>query len=145
MSEIKIFVDVSESTNNKVTICQENANKLGVKNGSSIEVLNPDNAKTSTAEVEISNMVLDFAGQVSKNIIDNLEFKGVELLLKPISSTGLLTPKIQIPKVPSVKPVAPLPPIPTQSGLTPLPSRPAQMKTIKPEPLPIPTQPPKPM
>jgi len=145
MSEIKIFVDVSESTNNKVTICQENANKLGVKNGSSIEVLNPDNAKTSTAEVEISNMVLDFAGQVSKNIIDKLEFKGVELLLRPISSTGLLTPKIQILKVPSVKPVAPPPPKPTQSGLTPLPSRPTQMKPKKPEPLPLPTQPPNPI
>ncbi|GAG22061.1 unnamed protein product, partial [marine sediment metagenome] len=136
MSEIKIFVDVSESTNNKVVICQENATKLGVINGASIEVLNPDNAKTTTAEVEISNMVLDFAGQVSKNIIDNLEFKGVELLLRPMSSTGLLTPEIKIPKVPSIKTV-------TQPTLTPLPIRPTQMKTKKPQPLPLPTQQPR--
>jgi len=84
MSEIKIFVDVTEGSKDKVVICQENATKLGIKNGDSIEVLNLDNDKTTTAVVEISNMVLDFAGQVSKSIVDALEFKGVELLLRPI-------------------------------------------------------------
>lgn len=144
MDEIKIFVDVSESSTNKVVICQENAIKLGIKNGASIEVLNLDNNKTTTAVVEISNMVLDFAGQVSKNIVETLEFKGVELLLRPMSSTGLLTPKIQIPKVPSVKPIAPPPPKPSQSTLTPLPTRPTQMQTLKPTPKPLPTQQPQP-
>ncbi|MHA1486017.1 MAG: hypothetical protein ACTSSC_02470 [Promethearchaeota archaeon] len=144
MSEIKIFVDVNESTTNKVVICQENATKLGIKNGDSIEVLNLDNDKTTTAVVEISNMVLDFAGQVSKDIVDLLEFKGVELLLRPISSTGLLTPKIQVPKVPSVKPVAPRPPTPSQSTLSPLPTKPTQMQAPKPTPQPLPTQQPQP-
>ena len=140
MSNIKIFVDVSESTSNKVVICQENANKLGIKNGASIEIFNPDNNKTTTAEVEVSNMVLDFAGQVSKNVVDSLEFKGVELVLRTMSSTGLLTPKIQIPKIPSVKPVAPPPPKPGQPSLTPLPTRPTQMQTPKPTPQPLPTR-----
>ena len=140
MSEIKIFVDVTEGSSNKVVICQENATKLEIKNGDSIEVVNLDNDKTTTAVVEISNMVLDFAGQVSKDIVDLLEFKGVELLLRPISSTGLLTPKIQVPKVPSVKPVAPRPPTPSQSTLTPLPTRPTKMQAPKPIPQPLPTQ-----
>jgi hypothetical protein len=139
MSEIKIFVDVTESSSNKVVICQENATKLGIKSGDSIEVLNLDNDKTTTAVVEISNMVLDFAGQVSKDIVDSLEFKGVELLLRPLSSKKLLTPKVQIPKVLSVKPVAPPPPRPTQSTLTPLPTRPTQMQNQKPTPQPLPT------
>ncbi len=145
MSEIKIFVDIIEGLQNKIVICQENANKLGIKNGDSIEVLNLDNNKTTTAVVEISNMVLDFAGQVSKNIVDFLEFKGVELLLRPMSSTGLLTPKIQIPKVPSIKPVAPPPPTPTQPTLTPLPTRPTQMQAPKPIPQPLPTRQPEPI
>ena len=144
MSELKIFVDVNESTSNKVVICQENATKLGIKNGGSIEVLNLDNDKTTTAVVEISNMVLDFAGQVSKNIVDTLEFKGVELLLRPMSSTGLLMPQIKAPKVPSVKPIAPSPPKPTKSKLTPLPTRPTQMQAPKPTPQPLPTQQPQP-
>ncbi len=144
MTEIKIFVDVNESTTNKVVICQENATKLGIKNGGSIEVFNLDNDKTTTAEVEISNMVLDFAGQVSKNIVDSLEFKGVELLLRPMSSTGLLTPKIQIPKVPSRKPIAAPPPPNSQSTLTPLPTRPTQMQAPKPTPQPLPTRQPQP-
>ncbi len=145
MSEIKIFVDVTEGSSNKVVICQENATKLGIKNGNSIEVVNLDNDKTTTAVVEISNMLLDFSGQVSKDIVDSLEFKGVELLLRPMSSTELLTPKIQVPKVPSVKPVAPTPPRPTQSTLTPLPTRPTQMQTPKPAPLPLPTREPEPI
>ena len=83
--DIKIFVDVSESTSDKVVICQEIADKLGINNGASIEVHNPDNGKKATAAIEISNMVLDFAGKVSKNIVDSLDFMGVVLILRPLS------------------------------------------------------------
>ena len=83
--DIKIFVDVSESTSDKVVICQEIADKLGINNGASIEVHNPDNGKKATAVIEISNMVLDFAGKVSKNIVDSLDFMGVVLILRPLS------------------------------------------------------------
>ena len=136
MSEIKIFVDVSESTTDKVVICQENADKLKIKNGSSIEVHNPDNGKKTTAVIEVSNMVLDFAGQVSKNIVDSLDFMGVELILRPMSSTGLVTPKIQAPKVPK-------PAVAPQPTLTPLPTKPPQLAPSRPttQPLPGPTSP----
>ncbi|MBA7518521.1 hypothetical protein ES705_10592 [subsurface metagenome] len=145
MSEIKIFVDISESTTGKVVICQENANKLGMKNGTSVEIENPDNSKKTTAVIEISNMVLDFAGQVSKNIVDALEFTGVELIIRPMSSTGLLAPKLQIPKVPVPRPVTP-PPSTSKPGLTPLPTRPPQLTpsipTPQPTAAPIPQTPP---
>jgi hypothetical protein len=151
MSELKIFVDVSESTTNKVVICQDNATKLHVSNGASIEVENPDNAKKLNAIVEISNMVLDFAAQISKNIVDALEFSGVELILRPISSTGLAPPKLQIPRVPSPRPV----PVPQPQGypapdssLTPLPTPPPQMTPTRPMPqpkaAPLPQRPPAP-
>jgi len=142
MSEIKIFVDVSEKTTDKVVICQENADKLGIKNGSSIEVHNPDNGKKTTAVIEISNMVLDFAAQVSKNLVDSLDFTGIELILRTMSSTGLVTPKIQIPKVP--KPAVPPTTSPSHPKLTPLPTKPAQLTPSRPttQPLPEPTSPP---
>jgi len=136
LSEIKIFVDVSESTTDKVVICQENADKLGIKNGSSIEVHNLDNGKNTTATIEISNMVLDFAGQVSKNIVDSLDFMGVELILRPMSGTGLVTPKIHIPKVP--KPAVPPTTSPSQPKLTPLPTKPSQLTPSRPSPKPLP-------
>jgi len=138
MPEIKIFVDVSESTTDKVVICQENADKLGIKNGSSIEVHNPDNGKKINAVIEISNMVLDFAGQVSKNIVDSLDFMGVELILRPISGAGLLTPTVQIPKVPKVAPTTPPVTSPSKPKLTPLPSKPPQMTPDRPTPQPLP-------
>ena len=145
MSEIKIFVDISESTTGKVVICQDNATKLGIKNGTSVEIENPDNSKKTTAVIEISNMVLDFAGQVSKNIVDALEFTGVELIIRPMSSTGLITPKLHIPKVPVLKPVASPPPT-SKPGLTPLPTRPTQLIPSRPTPqptaAPIPQSPP---
>ena len=145
MSEIKIFVDISESTTGKVAICQENANKLGIKNGASVEIENPDNSKKTAAVIEISNMVLDFAGQVSKNIVDALEFTGVELIIRPTSSMGLIVPKLQIPKVPVLKPVVP-PPSTSKPGLTPLPTRPPQLTPSRPMPqptaAPIPQTPP---
>ncbi|MFX0178329.1 MAG: VWA domain-containing protein [Candidatus Hodarchaeota archaeon] len=137
MSEIKIFVDVNESTSNKVVICQENANKLGLSEGASVEVENPDNNKKATATIEISNMVLDFAGQVSKNIVDELEFDGIELVIRPVSSTGLPAPKLHIPKVPTPKAIPiPQPSAPGQPSLTPLPTPPSQVVPARPTPQP---------
>ena len=150
MSEIKIFVDVSESTSNKVVICQENAIKLGLGEGASVEVENPDNNKKATATIEISNMVLDFAGQVSKNVVDELEFDGIELIIRPVSSTGLAAPKLQIPKIPTPKPLpVGKPSIPGTGSLTPLPTPPPQTMPSRPiaEPksAPTPQSPPQPV
>ena len=146
MSEIKIFVDISENTSDKVVICQDNADKLGIKNGASIEVHNPDNGKKATAVVEISNMVLDFAGQVSKNIVDSLDFMGIELILRPLSVAALLTPTLQIPKVPKVAPVTPPTTSPSKQKLTPLPTKPPQLTPSRPVPQPLPSSiPPQPI
>jgi hypothetical protein len=144
MSELKIFVDVNENTTGKVVICQENANKLGVSNGASVEIENPDNNTKTTGTVEISNMVLDFAAQISKNIIDQLQFSGVELIIRPMSSTGLVAPKLQIPKVPTPQPT---PQPKSQPGLTPLPTpppKPTPQPTQAPAPQPTYTPPPQP-
>ena len=138
MVELKIFVDVNEKSDDIVKICQENANKLGLLHGASVEVENPDNNMKYKAKIEISSMVLDFAAQISKNVIDNLQFSGVELILRPVSSTGLITPKLKIPKVP---PGPATPPVPQSPSLTPLPSPPANLPTTRsfPEPISTPT------
>ena len=140
MSELKIFVDVNENTTGKVVICQENANKLGISNGASVEIENPDNNTKTIGTVEISNMVLDFAAQISKNIVDSLQFSGVELIIRPMSSTGLVAPKLQIPKVPTPKPTPQQQPQ-TPPGLTPLPTPPPKPT---PQPIPAPTPTPRP-
>ncbi|MFX1586679.1 MAG: VWA domain-containing protein [Promethearchaeota archaeon] len=146
MSELKIFVDVNENTTGKVVICQENATKLGVSSGASVEIENPDNNTKTTGIVEISNMVLDFAAQISKNIIDQLQFSGVELIIRPMSSTGLVAPKLQIPKVPTPQPTPQQQPQ-APPGLTPLPTPPPK-PTPQPQPTPTPqptyTPPPQP-
>ncbi|MFW9947299.1 MAG: hypothetical protein ACFFDX_10780, partial [Candidatus Odinarchaeota archaeon] len=141
MSELKIFVDVNENTTGKVVICQENATKLGISSGASVEIENPDNNTKTSGTVEISNMVLDFAAQISKNIIDQLQFSGVELIIRPMSSTGLVTPKLQIPKVPTPQPIPQQQPQ-TPPGLTPLPTpppKPTPQPTYTPPPQPTPT------
>ncbi|MFX0026290.1 MAG: VWA domain-containing protein [Candidatus Hermodarchaeota archaeon] len=140
MSELKIFVDVNENTTGKVVICQENATKLGISSGASVEIENPDNNTKTTGTVEISNMVLDFAAQISKNIVDQLQFSGVELIIRPMSRTGLVTPKLQIPKVPAPQPTPQQQPQ-TPPGLTPLPTPPPKPT---PQPIPSPTPAPQP-
>jgi hypothetical protein len=140
MPEIKIFVDVNEEITNKVVICQSNADKLGVKNGGSVEVVNPDNNLKKTATLEISDMVLDFAGQVAKNILEDLQFSGVELAIRPSIAAAPLTPTLKIPKVPAPKPTpTPQPAQPTQpSTLSPLPTPPPSV-TPTTQPTPEPT------
>jgi len=146
MAELKIFVDVNEKSDDKVVICQENATKLGLINGAPVEVENPDNKRKYNAKIEISSMVLDFAAQISKNVIDNLDFSGVELIIRPVSSTGLVAPKLQIPKIPpgSINTSSPQSP-----SLTPLPSPPANIPTTRPFPEPVrtsvPSRPPQPV
>ena len=72
MPEIKIFVDIKEETADLAIINQSNADKLGISNGDSLEILNPDNGKSAIAIAEISDNALDFAVQISKNIIDKI-------------------------------------------------------------------------
>jgi hypothetical protein len=83
---IKLFVDLKDGLVGKVIISPNNAKNLGVNSGDSVEVFNPDNNKTTITQVEVSERVLDFAGKFSKNILDELDYSGVELGLRPISS-----------------------------------------------------------
>ena len=149
MTDIKLFVDSNNEITDKVLICQSNATKLGVKNGDSIEVLNIDNNLKKTATVEISDTILDFAGQFAKNLLDNLQFSGVELTVRPVSAAATLTPVLRVPKVPKPQPT-PLPeplshltPTP-QPTLTPPPT-PMPQPTPTPEPQPTLTPPPAPV
>ncbi|MFX1593059.1 MAG: VWA domain-containing protein [Promethearchaeota archaeon] len=149
MTEIKLFVDANNEITDKVIICQSNANKLGVKNGDSIEVTNIDNNLKRNVIVEISDKVLDFAGQFSKNVLEDLQFSGVELTVRPISAATTLTPTLKIPKVPPTQPTPESPPL-TQPSLSPLPVPPPE-PTPQPTPIPqpslspLPSRPPPPM
>ncbi len=135
--EVKLFVDVNNDIKDKVIICQSNADRLGVKNGDSIEILNIDNNLKKTASVKISDSVLDFAGQFSKNLLDELQFSGVELTVRPTSAGAKLTPTLHMPKVPPIQPVPALQPT----------STPAPQPTPTPQPSlsPLPTPPPTPI
>jgi hypothetical protein len=154
-NELKLFVDASSEIKDKVIICQSNAAKLGIKNGDAIEVLNIDNNMKKNAKIEISDKILDFAGQFSKNILDALQFSGVELTVRPLSAGATLTPTLRVPKVPAAQP-APVPqprltpqPIPTpQPSFVPPPApTPLPQPTPSPRPSPssLPTRPPPPM
>ena len=133
--EIKLFVDSNNEITDKVLICQSNATKLGVKNGDSIEVLNIDNNLKKNATVEISDTILDFAGQFAKNLLDDLQFSGVELTIRPVSAATTLTPTLRVPKIPITQPTPPPEPI-TQP--TP-PPEPISQPTPPPQPTPQPT------
>ena len=139
MNEIKLFVDSNNDIKDKIIICLSNATKLGVKNGDSIEVLNIDNNLKKTASVEISDTILDFAGQFAKNILDDLQFSGVELSVRPISAPAKLTPTLRVPKIPIPQPTPP-----TEPTLSPLPTPPAPQPTPTPTLAPQPTYTPTP-
>ncbi|UCD01652.1 MAG: VWA domain-containing protein [Promethearchaeota archaeon] len=141
-NEIKLFVDANTEITDKVIICQSNANKLGVKKGDSVEVLNIDNNLKKTAKVEISDTVLDFAGQFAKNILDDLQFSGVELTVRPVSAAVSLTPTLRVQKIPTPR-LTPTPSLPTPSPATPPPPSP-QPSFIPPTPAPQPTPTPQP-
>ena len=142
-TELKLFVDVNNEIKDKVIICQSNANKLGVKNGDSIEILNVDNNLKKTATVKISDSVLDFAGQFSKNLIDDLQFSGVELTIRPVVASTKLAPSLQVPKIPTPKPTPKVTSEPvskpsSKPSLSPLPTPPPS-SVPQPTPVPQPT------
>lgn len=149
MAELKLFVDGNSDISDKVIICQSNADKLGVKNGDAVEVINLDNNLKKVAVVEISNDMLDFAGQFAKNLLEELQFAGVELTVRPSSAAVKLEPKVKIPKVPTQQPA---PTTTNQSvfkqldALSPLPTPPpspqSSQPTSMPQPVPQPTPPP---
>jgi len=149
MAELKLFVDANDEITDKVVICQSNANTLGIKNGDTVDVINSDNKLKKIATVEISNDMLDFAGQFAKNILEDLQFSGVELTVRPASAAATLTPALKVPKIPAQQP-DPAPISATKStlkaldALSPLPTPPPspELPSSPPQPTPQPTQPP---
>ena len=129
MTELKLFVDANNEIKDKVVICQSNADKIGVKNGDVVEVINTDNNLKKAAKVKILDSMLDFAGQFAKNILDDLQFSGVELTIRQVSAAATLTPTVKIPKVP---PAQPSPAPTTPPSLSPLPSRPSDTQPSQP-------------
>ncbi len=104
MPEITLFVDTNNEREDIVIICKANADIIGLKDGNSVEIVNLDNNLMKIANVEISSKILDFAGQFSKNILDELKFTGVELTIRPVTAAKSLKPVLRIPKVPPPKP-----------------------------------------
>ena len=142
MSELKLFVDANNDITDKVIICKSNADKLGLKGGNSVEVLNSDNNLKKVAVLEISDDMLDFAGQFAKNILNDLQFSGVELTLRPASAGAAVpTPVASVPNIPSPQP-APTPTTP--STFSPLPAPPPPQPTLTPSPQPTPAPQPTP-
>ena len=161
MADIKIFVDIKEGSHNKVAVSSINAEKLGVSVGASVEVVNPDNNMSAIGVLEISESALEFAGQISKNIIDAIQFTGIEVIIRasmapsptpqqaapaytapapqvastsPSMQTPLQTPKIRVPGT-GVQ----------TSQLTPTPQPPPSLKPVTiPQPTPMPTSGPPP-
>ncbi|MFW9970550.1 MAG: VWA domain-containing protein [Candidatus Odinarchaeota archaeon] len=140
--ELKLFVDASNEIKDKVIICESNANKLGVKNKDTIEVVNIDNNMKKKATIEISDKILDFAGQFAKNILDELHFSGVELSIRPVSATPTLTPTLRIPKVPQAQSVPSPTPTPTPISQPMMPQQPTPIPQPSFKPPPAPTPPP---
>lgn len=166
-----LFVEVFDSDSEKVITSNENLEKLGVKNGDIVEVIDMDTNKTIPACIEGSADVLEFAGKFSKIIINNLNFKGVELGIR-VKSDIIFVPeptpskKISVPETPSAEmkppkiefeigqpqPTTPqtptyAPPKPQEPtpGITPPPSPPGLTPTPPPPSQPSPTYaPPKP-
>ena len=145
MEEIKIFVDINEENFNTIIICAANAQKLGVSEGGTVSIVNPDNNQIKDAKVEISDMVLDFAGQVSKNIIDDLNFVGIELIVRPslgapaVSSAPAPTLQAPQPHLPGISAPAAAPTSAPAPIATPTPA-----PTFAPTPAPMPTPAPQP-
>ncbi|MFX0035996.1 MAG: VWA domain-containing protein [Candidatus Hermodarchaeota archaeon] len=139
MTEIKLFVDANNEIIDKVIICQSNADKLGLKSGESVEIINVDNNLKRVSTVEISNTVLDFAGQFAKNLLDDLQFSGVELTVRSISDAAKIAPTLKVPKVPTPQPSpAPTPKESTLSSLPSPPPAPQPMPAPRPTPVPQP-------
>ncbi len=168
---LMLFVEVFDSDSGKVIISNENLEKLGVKNGDIVEVIDKDTNKTISAFIEGSTEVLEFAGKFSKLICDKLGFKGVELGIQvksDITTSLELTPSGKIPvqeaphaeikppkiefdieqqqitkpQTPTYAPPKPQAPTP---GITPPPSPPGLTPTPPPPSQPSPTYaPPKP-
>ncbi|MFW9895796.1 MAG: VWA domain-containing protein [Candidatus Thorarchaeota archaeon] len=153
MTELKLFVDASDEIKNKVLICQSNADKLEVKNGDKVEIINLDNNLKREAKLEISDSMLDFAGQFAKNLLDELQFSGVELTIRKSGAAAQFTPKVPTPQ-PTPTPSQPSRPImPSQPTPQPITTPPPQPITIpqpaitpqlRPPPMTSPTPPPQP-
>lgn len=83
MPETKLFVEPSATLTKKCVISNSVGRELGVKTGDMIRISDPDN-KTIFASciVELSNDVLDFSIKVASDILEEMRFAGIELVVE---------------------------------------------------------------
>ncbi|MHA1341056.1 MAG: vWA domain-containing protein [Promethearchaeota archaeon] len=144
MAENKLFVEPSVSISGKCVISPAVASKIGVNNGDVVKLMDPDNNATfSNCNVEISDDVFDFSIRVAQDVLDKMNFFGIEVIIEkaqgavPTASTSISSP-----------PTPQMPPQPGQiSGMLspPTPQMPPQPGQISGMPSPpIPQMPPQP-
>ncbi|MHA1731647.1 MAG: VWA domain-containing protein [Promethearchaeota archaeon] len=81
--ELKLFVEPVPDLK-KVLLSPANADKIGLPNGGSVEIVDGGTGKKTRATLEVSQDCLDFSAKVDADLLNSIEFDSLELTIVPV-------------------------------------------------------------
>lgn len=83
MPETRLFVEPSATLTKKCVISNSVGRELGVKTGDMIRISDPDSKTTfASCVVELSNDVLDFSIKIASDLLEEMKFAGIEVVVE---------------------------------------------------------------
>ncbi|MHA1727955.1 MAG: VWA domain-containing protein [Promethearchaeota archaeon] len=136
MVKTRLFVKLLQNMSNICLISESTSKEIGVSNGDLVKLIDPKTKKEIICNVNVSPKILEFQIKVASDLLDKIDFKGLELIIEHtqiVTKSGVSQisppprPQSGIPQPPRPgQPVASqMPPPRPQSGI-PQPPRPGQ-------------------
>jgi len=163
--QTRLFVEPIEVISKRCQISESTAKEIGINTGELVTLIDPNTSKDITCPADVSSEILDFSIKVASDLLTQINFTGIELIVsKPTGGfkpTPTPTPQVTPAPTPVPQPTptpqpgftqmpqrpgpgsAPVPKPATQPGISPLPQRP-QIPTTTPPSQPTPTLAPRP-
>jgi hypothetical protein len=140
--QTRLFVEPIETISKRCQISESTAKEIGINTGELVTLIDPNTNKEITCPADVSSEILDFSIKVASDILTQINFTGIELIVskptrsvssatkhvaKPTPSLGFTT----LPEKPGVTPPSTSVP---QPGMSPLPQKPQIPTSTPPSP-----------
>ncbi|MHA1869593.1 MAG: hypothetical protein ACTSXF_01475, partial [Promethearchaeota archaeon] len=91
MTSPRLFVEPDPNISNLCKISPSVAQEINVSSGQNVSLIDPDSNKQIQCKVEVSDEVLDFSIKVASDILNQMGFDGIELMIQNASGASANT------------------------------------------------------
>ncbi len=111
--QLKLFVELASEISQKCLLSMKNAQSISLPNGGNVKLTDPVSKTSTICRMEASPETLDFSIRIAKDVLNNMNFTGLEIILEAASggavgipassSPQMQTPSVSTPSMPQMQ------------------------------------------